>query len=132
MNRIVICPYCNQKARLVNGRKIHPNKPHLGYLQYYLCQPCDAYIGTYSKGKLKGEPLGRLATAELRAAKTQAHAVFNKLWDTHNGRTNAYEWLANLLGIPKDDCHISKLDIDQCLRVIELSEQKAADGPRFG
>lgn len=71
------------------------------------------------------KPLGRLADAQLRAAKKGAHRVFDKLWK--NGpwkRKEAYAWLADQLGVKRKDCHIGEFDVDMCMKVIEICTRK--------
>jgi hypothetical protein len=66
-------------------------------------------------------PLGRLANAELRKAKMDAHAAFDPMW--RNGamsRGRAYGWLAKQLGIDKKRCHIGYFSLEECRRVMEV------------
>ncbi len=67
------------------------------------------------------ESVGRLANAELRRAKSAAHAAFDPLWQrrpTH--RRDAYAWLAEQLGIAVRDCHIGEFDLELCRRVVAV------------
>jgi len=44
--------------------------------------------------------MGRLANAQLRSARRDAHASFDSLWrDGAMSRSQAYAWLAAALGI---------------------------------
>src|SRR5580700_2416837 len=70
----VICPYCEQPAKLVDSAEIYGGR---SYGWAYLCSPCRAYVGCHDGTK---RPLGRLANADLRAAKIRAHDAFDKLW----------------------------------------------------
>ena len=129
------CPYCGAKAQLVDGTAIYPHRPDLAEKKFYQCAPCDAYVGCHPPS-VNGQggvgtgttPLGRLANAELRRLKSQAHAVFDPLW--RNGRMRrreAYAWLAKQLGIPATDAHIGMFDEVQCKRVITVvSEWRGA------
>ena len=136
MKRGVICPYCSQPASLVGGDVIYPNRLDLHSLKFWSCSPCRAYVGCHAKGALIQThpvkkhsdgtvPLGRLANAELRAAKSRAHAAFDPLW--RGGpmfRPKAYAWLAEALGIERSECHIGEFDVAQCDRVVKLANQK--------
>ncbi len=63
----------------------------------------------------------RLANAELRAAKQEAHAAFDPIWKTGRlSRTDAYLWLARQLGIPSASAHIGMFDVAMCQRVVEV------------
>ena len=72
-------------------------------------------------------PLGRLANAELRAAKQRAHAAFDRLWRSGEiERREAYAWLAGVLGISGANCHIGLFDVDGCEAVIAAVSARAA------
>lgn len=73
----VICPYCNSVSELVTGDTIFKNRSDLTDKYYYLCSPCNAYIGTIKGTKT---PLGRLADASLRKAKVDLHSIFDPLY----------------------------------------------------
>jgi len=120
----VTCPYCHQTAKLVIGEQIYPNSKDLHKNKYWLCVPCDAYVGTH---KQTFKPLGRLANAELRRWKIRAHETFDPLWKNGNKtRSQAYYWLSQQLGIPYKFCHIAMFDIKMCSKVVKIgrSEQK--------
>ena len=120
----VECPYCGKEAKLVTGDVIYPHRPDLEEKLFYHCKPCDAYVGTHVK---TGEPYGRLANKELRAARNKAHMFFDKLWKysySRMTRKEAYAWLAHQMGLLKDDCHIGDFDVQQCNKVAELARKK--------
>jgi hypothetical protein len=79
----VQCPYCNSDAKLVNGFYIYKNRPDLASKNFWLCKPCDAYVGCQTPTRYNGfshcEPLGRLADKQLRRAKSDAHKVFDEI-----------------------------------------------------
>lgn len=78
------------------------------------------------------QPLGRLAGARLRKAKSQAHAAFDPLWrDGEMDRNQAYAWLAGELGIEPEDCHIGEFDVDTCKRVVALVIQRGKQKELF-
>lgn len=122
---IVICDYCNNQAQLIGGNIIYPHRPDLHRLRFWHCEPCNAYVGCH-KGTTR--PLGRLANAELRQAKQEAHAAFDPLWKFHTfkdgyqtmTRTMAYKWLAEQLEIEVTVCHIGMMDVEMCRRVVEV------------
>jgi hypothetical protein len=65
-----------------------------------------------------------LANAELRAAKSAAHAAFDPLWKSHGNkgaaRARAYRWLAQEMKMRPENCHIGMFDLDQCRAVVAL------------
>jgi hypothetical protein len=112
------CPYCRKHSVLVSGEVIYPHRPDLKKRKFYHCAPCDAYVGTHSK---TGKPLGTLANAQLRSARSRAHDHFDRTWrEGIYNRSEAYAVLATRLGIPFKNCHIGLFDLDTCRKVIEL------------
>lgn len=129
MSHAVTCPYCGEPAALVFGEALYPHRPDLYAKQFYRCDPCDATVGCHP-GTTK--PLGRMANAELRWAKMEAHTAFDRLWKAGSmTRSAAYAWLAGALGIEKSDCHIGMFDVEQCLRValVCAHQRQASDAP---
>ena len=126
------CPYCGEAAQLVTGAVLYPHRPDLADRNFWQCEPCDAYVGCHKKGSWRfvagqkirhrgDEPLGRLANAQLRTHKKQAHYVFDPIWQSGElTRAQAYKWLAGHMGLPVDDMHIGCLDVDECRRVVNI------------
>ena len=113
------CPYCGKAAELVDGSYVYPHRYDLAHKQFWVCTPCDARVGCHSNSI---QPLGRLANAELRGWKMQAHAAFDPIWKRKYMRSRgvAYSWLANQLELKKKDCHIGMFGVDMCKRVVEV------------
>lgn len=113
-----VCPYCQELSKLVGGEELYPHRPDLYSLVFYKCRPCEAYVGCH-KGTV--QPLGRLANAELRLLRSNAHALFDPLWKRGDmKRSEAYAWLANQLGIAGELCHIGMFDEEHCRRVVAV------------
>ena len=93
----------------------------------YACLPCDAWIEIEKNNTRSTVPiaLGRLANAELRAAKSQAHTVFDLLWQSGLlSRSAAYEWLVAAMNSHRRDCHFAMFDVAQCQTAAALSQAK--------
>jgi len=128
-----ICPYCQKAADLVGGDVLYPQRPDLAALKFWRCEPCMAHVGCHKAGawmvvagkKIISDgtlPMGRLANAELRSAKQAAHAAFDPIWKSgFLSRRAAYTWLADVLGIPFDQCHIGEFDLQRCRQVVGIS-----------
>lgn len=115
---MIPCPYCQKPAALVGGAKVYPHRPDLAEKRFYACFPCGAWVGCHPGTE---NALGRLANAELRAAKQAAHAAFDPIWTGGRWRRqDAYEWLAEQLGIDRAACHIGMFDVDQCRAVVRI------------
>ena len=127
----VICPYCGTAAKLVDGRAIYPHRPDLSSKQFWQCKPCAAYVGCHAQGD-GTKPFGRLANAELRRAKKDAHFAFDRLWmnakNRRRARVASYAWLADAMGLTVDECHIGEMDVQQCERVFDLVVARVAAG----
>jgi len=120
------CPYCGADAKLVDGVHVYPHRPDLAPKLFWICDPCEAYVGTHVK---TGMPLGTLANAELRAVRNRAHKAFDPLWrnNRHCSRTDAYLWLARAMNLPAEQAHIAMFDVEQCATVVALVEQLHAE-----
>jgi len=120
----VVCDYCGNPAELVGGAVIYPHRPDLGHLKFWLCAPCGAWTGTHSNSA-DHKPKGRLANAELRAARIQAHTAFDPIWQRGGlRRGEAYRWLRDQLALDAQP-HIGFMDAEQCRRVVEVCREAA-------
>lgn len=120
---MVNCYYCGRQALLVSGTEIYPHRPDLTKTKFYLCRPCQAWVGVHPNSK--NVPLGRLANAELRAAKSAAHRAFDPLWkEGAMKRKEAYKWLQGALGLSAEQCHIGMFNERQCRDVIRVCQLK--------
>jgi len=116
-----ICPYCNGDSVFVDSNEVYGRS----YGMIYLCRPCKAWVGVH---KGTNEALGRLANAELREGKKEAHFYFDKLWSykikkgtkRRLARTKAYNWLSEELGTSISKTHIGYFDLEMCKKVVIL------------
>ena len=114
----LICPYCGQPPELVTGDILYQHRPELAEKRFWLCQPCNAYVGTHAGTEV---PLGTLANRALRKARMQAHQALDPLWqDGSMPRVEVYKWLAVLMGIHRKEAHIALFDEAQCALVVQL------------
>lgn len=76
--------------------------------------------------------MGRLANVVLRGAKMDAHEAFDPLWQAkmrrdkctkNEAKRAGYRWLAKVLSIPEDRCHIAYMDVDECRRVVRVCKE---------
>lgn len=117
------CDDCNMEACLVSGAKIYPHRRDLFHKFFWECATCGRRVGCHP-GTHK--PLGKLANADERTARSNAHAAFDPLWISGRmKRKAAYAWLADKVGVSVDDCHIGMFTIEQCAKTI-LACQGAA------
>jgi hypothetical protein len=106
-NHDVVCPKCGSKAKCSNTK--------FGVRSY--C--CDLW----SWG---GKPLVDGNTHEARKL---AHISFDRLWELYGyTRGEAYEALAEEMGLDKKDCHISLMDAETASKVA-VSTMSIIDNP---
>jgi len=108
----VFCQYCGETALLVSGAIIYPHRPDLKENMFWWCRDCKAWVGCHEQSL---EPVGALANAELRLAKSEAHSLFDPLWRKGTlSRSDAYRWLSQQMKLPPRECHIALFNVKQC------------------
>ena len=118
----VYCDYCGKRAEYVDSAEVYGGRSH-GMI--YLCRDCGAYTGV---DRCTARPLGRLANAELRHWKVEAHKAFDPLWKYGRmRRSEAYIWLAVKMGIPVKRAHIGMFNIKQCKQVVEICVKRSRE-----
>lgn len=119
------CRYCGEPVEICTNDKIYHGRQYGDWPWIYRCtsNACDSYVGMHPFTNI---PLGTLADKATREARKQAKTAFNPLWEKGRmGRTQAYAWLAQRLGIQKHACHIGMFDADMCERVVEICATSA-------
>lgn len=120
----VNCIECGSEGsvELMSNRRVYGGQPYGAWPWVYVCTTCGAYVGLH-KGTLRA--LGTLANKATRDARVRAHEAFDPLWrgSRHQPaifekRSDAYFWLAMMLRLPFEECHISWFDVELCDRVL--------------
>jgi hypothetical protein len=113
-----ICPYCKKPTEYIDSTYLYGKS----YGMIYICKKCDAYVGVH-KGTNKA--LGRLANAELRYWKKEAHRYFDPIWKSSlKSRRSAYKWLSQKLKLPGTYTHIGMFGVETCKKVVELCKKE--------
>ena len=119
------CPYCGAEAHLKDASFIYHTSKSKKWGKVWVCSnfpKCDAYVGCHEGTEI---PLGRLANARLRTLKKEAHRQFDPIWKSGlMSRREAYKWLADMLNISLDECHIGMFDVKMCQKVIHLCKRQ--------
>lgn len=116
------CPYCGSPVvyRTADGI-YHDNKNNT---MLYVCSnypKCDAYVRANPQ---TNRPMGTLANGELRALRTKAHHYFDRLYkEGYMSRNDAYNWLADFMGVPHGEAHIGYWGEYYCNQVIERCKE---------
>lgn len=94
----------------------------------YYCTRCHAYVGTHKPRPR--EALGILANPEMRALKSQCHTLFDPLWkckptqkECFKERKAAYRWLAEKMGIPRQECHFGYFNMDRLQQAYQILKE---------
>lgn len=122
-----VCPYCEKETQYVDSSVVYGTS----YGMVYYCEPCYAWVGTHRNSD---SALGRLANAELREMKKQAHSAFDMLWKFENhksrnkARSKAYAWLSKEMHLLPHLTHIGIFDVKQCNQVIQLCQIRLNSG----
>lgn len=117
------CPYCGSQALLRPASVIYGKRAADPAAPYYVCAhypACDSYVAAHKASRL---PMGTLANAELRHKRIQAHAAFNRLWESGlMNKRQAYLWLQAKMDLPEQEAHIGKFSMFRCEQVIQLCD----------
>lgn len=107
------CPCCHSKAVRLTTHEVLYGKTFGDWPVIYYCDNCRASVSCHKGTNI---PMGYMADQENKTARSVLHKVFDPLWKTqkYSSRTSMYKWLAEVLGIAYSDCHISRLDTEQC------------------
>ncbi len=113
---VVYCPYCGDKANLVDSSVVYKQS----YGMIWLCEPCDAYTGCH-RSSTRFKPLGTLANKKLRELRKETHKVFDPIWRKRKmSRSEAYHWLARQMEIDPKKCHVAMFDEFKCKIAITI------------
>jgi hypothetical protein len=79
----IFCAGCGTfvEARRTTGEELYPRREDLAFARFFVCDTCGAFVGTH---KGVWEPLGCLATPEIKRWRKQIHALLDPLW--HSGK----------------------------------------------
>lgn len=116
-----VCPYCRNVTQFVDSSIIYGRS----YGKIYHCKPCDAYCGVHKGTNVS---LGRLANAELRYWKKEAHKYFDMIWKNgYAKKEELYRTLAEILEIPFEYCHFGMFSVASCKTTVTWSKMVLND-----
>ena len=111
----VMCPDCQSEMTLREGK----------YGKFMGCTNYPRCTTTQKVDQETGEPIGVPAGEKLKAERKKAHEVFEIWWPEEGiDRQEAHIWLAEEMGMARDECKIGNMDMEQCGRVIQLIEDR--------
>lgn len=113
------CPYCYGDTEFLSSKQFYGRDYGTNL---YVCRRCDARVGTHGKGKT---PLGTMADKRLRVLRKCCHTHFDKLWKSKQmSRSKAYQWMAHVIGVSKEEAHIAMFDEEQCMKLLKILTKK--------
>ena len=105
------CPHCGGSVSWVDNRVIY-GQSYGDWPYAYICADCRSYVGLHPFTNI---PLGTLATAAIRKARSLNKPYFEALFKTGKmDRSTAYTKLAEKLSIPVEGCHFGWFDEERC------------------
>ncbi len=118
------CADCGKSMKLRRAKKQRKGSSGL----FYGCSgfpDCAATLPAHEDGTPDGEPVDE----DTRMARRDALEAYNAMWRGVQGgsKASSRRMLADELGIPISEFEISKLDITDCLRVLEIVDHSFTD-----
>ena len=115
-----LCLHCGTDCRLTDGKEIYPHRSDLHAKAIWKCDSCGAYVGCHPGGN---KPLGHAADKETRSARMKLHnQMLDPLWKSapkdvrHRSRHRVYAYLAEEMGLDREDTHTGMFCIEDCRR----------------
>lgn len=124
--REVFCDYCGRRANSLIAKSFMEEVTEKSISASTAWPMLASTRGRISR-------LGRLANAELRYWKKEAHAAFDPLWKYgrfKGYRNAAYAWLAERMGLPVEKTHIGMFDVRECKKAIQICRNERSS--RYG
>jgi hypothetical protein len=116
-----LCDYCGARALLARlADESYPLREDHGPV--WICVSCQAWIGVHARST-RNVPLGRLADAPLREAKSRLHDALEPLAaakvrrdgvNIFEARAKAVRWVATELGLDPLPPSVHAFTVDQC------------------
>lgn len=118
--RPTVCNICGSKVSFVSNGVIYGREYGSG--KAYLCENCEAYVGTHKDSPL--DAMGILANKRMRLLKQECHRIFDTLWENGRERTQMYRWLAKEMDIPFETCHFGWFDEPDLKRALVILKKR--------
>lgn len=116
----VECEHCGSPVQVAHHKQVY-GRSYGDWPWLYKCEGCRAYVGMHPFTNI---PLGTLATSEIRQARKHCKSPFESLYKSGRlTRSEAYERLAEKLGIEKEQCHFGWFNVEMCQKAENASRQ---------
>jgi hypothetical protein len=112
----------NVRARLTNGEEVYPSRHDLHHLPFWICDQCFCFVGCHHKTANPTNPLGVIATREIKNARKHIHALIDPAWKSGMvSRGKLYKLISGQLGYKYHTAEIKT--IEQARRVYIISRE---------
>lgn len=125
---MIYCCGCSKDidARLTDGKSVYPHRPDLYDFPFWICDKCGNFVGCHHKTKDRTNPLGVIATKEIKNARLHIHELLDPLWKSGKiTRRRLYRMIMDKIGKEFHVSHIKSIDeareIYKLIKSIKLS-----------
>jgi len=106
------CPCCESDDIKIKHHDEIYGKAYGKWPWAYACEECDAKVGMHPFTAI---PLGILADKNTQTARKESKEIFVSLYEKDLvTRSQAYELLAQKMGLVAAECHFAMFDVAQC------------------
>lgn len=101
MAKQIYCCGCrgDVSARLTNGAEIYPHRSDLAELPFWKCDACGNWVGCHHRTSNPTNPLGTIATPEIRNARKWIHQILDPIWKKgKRSRASCYAAISEHMG----------------------------------
>ena len=106
------CRFCQGEVTIEKNSKIYSGREYGEWPWIYFCNSCGASVGLHPFTNI---PLGTLADKPTKNARKNVKNKFYTFMDEASvSRNEAYSLLADMMDIPKSECHFGWFDVSDC------------------
>ncbi len=118
------CNCCGREGVVIKSNAEIYGRAYGEWPWVYICEGCGSYVGMHPFTDIPLGTLADLADAATREARKECKAPFEALHRTGKmTRSDAYQKLADKLGIPKEECHFGWFDAAMCKKAAAAARE---------
>lgn len=118
------CRYCGHTVVIKTHEEMY-GRDFSDWPWAYGCSKCEATVGMHPFTNI---PLGTLANKDLKDARKKCKESFERIWQMdYMDRNKTYQWLAEKMQIPREECHFGWFTEDQCQKAKEFCDTYLGD-----
>jgi len=120
----IFCCGCNKEieARLTNGKEVYAHRKDLYDLPFWICDTCRNFVGCHHKTTNRTNPLGIIATKEIKSARIHIHALIDPVWKSKKMKRGVlYANISEKLGYSYHTSNIKS--IEEARRIYRIARE---------